>query len=228
MNRHTHTDMASEDAGVPARVRSARERAYEGIRAGILNGDYPSGSFVEESVACEVTGVSRSPVREALNRLAAEGYLELHPRRGAMVRPLSAGALRDLYEVRLMIETHAARLTCRNRREIPAQLAELCAAHEATAPDDLLNCVEINRMFHRTLVAIAGNSVLVQVFDSLQAPLTRLAMLSLRRGLGKTDVIEREHREMLEALTAHDEERALDVIHRHLKLMPHLIEALPI
>ena len=175
-----------------------------------------------------MTGVSRSPVREALNRLAAEGYLELHPRRGAMVCPLSAGKLRELYEVRLMIETHAARQTCRQQREIPGQLSELCDAHEATAADDLLNCVEINRMFHRTLVASAGNVVLVQVFDGLQAPLTRLAMLSLKRGLGKNEVIEHEHREILEALTAHDEERALEVLNRHLKLMPRLIEALPV
>ena len=59
---------------------SARDRAYQGVRAGILKGDFPPGSFIEEAMACEVTGVSRSPVREALNRLAAEGYLELHRR----------------------------------------------------------------------------------------------------------------------------------------------------
>lgn len=208
------------------RTPSARERAYEGIRAGLLKGDFPPGSFIEESVACEMTGVSRSPVREALNRLAAEGFLELHPRRGAMVRGLSATELRDLYEVRVMVETHAARKICRERREVPADLTALCEAHEATSPDDLLGCVEINRLFHQSLVAAAGNTVLVQVFDGLQAPLSRVAMLSLQQGVGKTEIIESEHRQMIKALTAHDETRAVELIQRHLDLMPRLLPAL--
>ncbi|MBN9887981.1 GntR family transcriptional regulator [Salipiger abyssi] len=206
---------------------SARERAYQGIRAHILTGAVSPGGFIEEAVACEVTGVSRSPVREALNRLAAEGYLELHPRRGAMVRPVSAAELRDLYEVRLMVETHAVRRICRDRRPLPAALTELCELHEATSAADLLACAEINRLFHQTLVAAAGNTVLVQVFDGLQAPLLRVAMLSLQQGVGKTDIIEAEHREMIDALTAHDEARALDVVLRHLNLMPRLTAALP-
>ena len=207
-------------------VISARDRAYQGIRAGILKGDFPPGSFIEEAMACEVTGVSRSPVREALNRLAAEGYLELHRRRGAMVRRLSATELRDLYEVRLMVETHAVRKICRDRRTLPPELLRLCEAHEAMPAEDLLGCVEINRLFHQALVAAAGNRVLVDVFDGLQAPLSRVAMVSLQQGFGKTEVIEDEHREMIAALSVHDEARALAVVERHLALMPRLQSAL--
>lgn len=201
---------------------SARDRAYQGVRAGILKGDFPPGSFIEEAVACEVTGVSRSPVREALNRLAAEGYLELHRRRGAMVCRLSATELRDLYEVRLMVETHAVRKICREGRTLPPELLRLCDAHEAMPAEDLLGCVEINRLFHQALVASAGNRVLVDVFDGLQAPLSRVAMVSLQQGFGKTEVIEEEHREMIAALSVHDEARALAVVERHLALMPRL------
>ena len=207
-------------------VVSARDRAYQGIRAGILKGDFPPGSFIEEAMACEVTGVSRSPVREALNRLAAEGYLELHRRRGAMVRRLSATELRDLYEVRLMVETHAVRKICRESRTLPPELLRLCEAHEAMPAEDLLGCVEINRLFHQALVAAAGNRVLVDVFDGLQAPLSRVAMVSLQQGFGKTEVIEDEHREMIAALSVHDEARALAVVERHLALMPRLQSAL--
>ena len=205
---------------------SARDRAYQGVRAGILKGDFPPGSFIEEAMACEMTGVSRSPVREALNRLAAEGYLELHRRRGAMVRALSATELRDLYEVRLMVETHAVRKICRERRALPEELLRLCEAHEAMPAEDLLGCVEINRLFHQALVAAAGNRVLVDVFDGLQAPLSRVAMVSLQQGFGKTEVIEDEHREMIAALSVHDEARALAVVERHLALMPRLQSAL--
>lgn len=210
----------------PPRAPSARDRAYAGIRAGILKGDFQPGAFIEEAAACELTGVSRSPVREALNQLAAEGYLDLRPRRGAMVRGLSAAELGDLHEVRLMVEIHAARKICRERRVLPAELIQLCQTHEETSPDDLLGCVEINRLFHQALVAAAGNAMLVQVFDGLQAPLARVAMLSLQRGVGKTSIIEIEHREMIDALSAHDEERAIAVIRRHLDLMPRLTPAL--
>ncbi|RMC37293.1 GntR family transcriptional regulator [Paracoccus alkanivorans] len=205
---------------------TARQRAYDGIRAGILKGAFPPGSFIEEAMACEATGVSRSPVREALNRLAAEGFLELHPRRGAMVRTLSAAELRDLHEVRQMIESQAIRLICRNRRPVPAQMSELCDTHEATSAGDLLACVEINRLFHQALVAAAGNTVLTQVFDSLQANLTRVAMLSLQLGIGKTRQIEQEHRALIAALQVFDETRAMEILAAHLKPMPRLMGSL--
>lgn len=201
---------------------SARERAYQAIRAGILNGDFAPGQFIEEALACELAGVSRSPVREALNRLAAEGFLELHPRRGALVRMLSATEIRDLFEVRLMVESHAVSRICREGRVIHDELAEICAQHEAVSATDMLACAELNRRFHQALVATAGNVVLLQVFDSLEANLTRIAMLSLQSGLGKTDTIEREHRALIDALRHHDEAAALALLERHLQPLPRL------
>ncbi|MCB1384762.1 MAG: GntR family transcriptional regulator [Nitratireductor sp.] len=229
MTGQTHGPLPEAGAGRfgEGRMLSARERAYDGIHSGILNGDFPPGAFIEEAVACEVTGVSRTPVREALNRLAAEGYLELHPRRGAMVRPLSGAELRDLYEVRDLIESHAVRAICRDGRPVPPEMASLCDAHEALPAEEHLRHVEINRLFHRALVAGAGNTVLLQVFDGLQANLTRVAMLSLRQGVGRNEVIEHEHRALIAALEAHDEAHALSVLDRHLKLMPRLMAALP-
>ena len=79
----------------------------------------------------------------------------LHPRRGAMVLPLSADELRDLHEVRLMVEVHAAQKICAEARPLPPELTELCDLHEATPASDLLGCVEINRLFHQALVAAA-------------------------------------------------------------------------
>ncbi|OYX43965.1 MAG: GntR family transcriptional regulator [Rhodobacterales bacterium 32-67-9] len=228
MNRQVHGAPTGTGTGATVgKVLSARERAYDGIRGRILSGDFRPGAFIEESVACEATGVSRTPVREALNRLAAEGYLDLHPRRGAMVKPLSAAELRDLYEVRDLVESHAVRAICRGRRPVPAEMAALCDAHEATPAGDLLGHVEINRLFHRALVAGSGNTVLLQVFDGLQANLTRVAMLSLQRGVGRNDVIEHEHRALIAALETHDESHALEVLDRHLKLMPRLMASLP-
>lgn len=74
-------------------AKSARQRAYDGVRAGILRGDFPPGRFIEKTAATKAIGVSRTPVREALSRLGPEGYLVLHQRRGAMVNPISIDKL---------------------------------------------------------------------------------------------------------------------------------------
>lgn len=216
--------MITKDETQPA--GSARERAYQAVRTGILTGTFAPGQFIEEALACELAGVSRSPVREALNRLAAEGFLELHPRRGALVRALSATEVRDLFEVRLMVESHAVSRICRDGRAIPEEMAAICTRHEAVSASDLLACTELNRQFHQALVAAAGNIVLLQVFNSLEANLTRIAMLSLQSGLGKTETIEREHRALIDALMRHDETAALGVLERHLRPLPQLSQAL--
>ncbi|MGB3554535.1 MAG: GntR family transcriptional regulator [Jannaschia sp.] len=212
MNKHIQPD---RDPALPE--PSARDRAYEGIRAGILRGTFRPGTFIEEVAASAETGVSRSPVREALNRLAAEGFLELYPRRGALVRPLAPSEVGDLHEVRLMLEQRAVMRICDTRRAVPSDLIDLCDAYAVDSTTDHLEHVRLNWLFHRTLVAASGNDVLLQVFDNLEANLTRVAMLSLQLGVGDTDVIAREHAELIRALIAHDKAGALAVLERHLE-----------
>ena len=206
-------------------VKSARQQAYDGLRAGILRGDFPQGEFIEEAMATKVTGVSRTPVREALNRLAAEGFLVLHPRRGAMVKPISTNEVFDLYDVRLMVESHAVRRICRDKLAVPLLLFDICDQHDAIVEGDHLAFADLNHRFHETVVAAARNAVLCQVFENLRANLTRVAMLSFQLGVRKT----REgtmHRTLVEALAAHDEATALAVTTEHLGSMPRVVSSL--
>ncbi len=215
----------TETAPPAPRGRSARQRAYEGLRAGILHGDFAPGAFIEESVVCEATGVSRTPVREALSQLAAEGFLVLHPRRGAMVKTISANELVDLYDVRLMVESHAARKICREHRPIPQLLHDLCDEHDRIPEGDNLAFADLNHRFHECIVAAAGNAVLSQVFENLRANLTRVAMLSF--GVGVDKVHEGTmHRALAAALADYDEARALEVTSEHLSRMPRLVASL--
>lgn len=206
--------------------RSASQHAYERLRSGILMGEFVPGAFIEESVACAATGVSRTPVREALARLGAEGFLELHPRRGAMVKPISTDELFDLYDVRLMLETHAVRRICRDKRPVPESLDEMCDIHDEIEEGNHLAFADLNHRFHETIVAASGNKVLLQVFQNLRANLTRVAMLSFQLGVPKL----REgamHRALVKALRAHDEAAAMEVTERHLSRMPRLVASLP-
>ncbi|MEP3275583.1 MAG: GntR family transcriptional regulator [Stappiaceae bacterium] len=206
-------------------IATARDRAYDGLRAGILSGSFPPGEFIEEATATKATGVSRTPVREALSRLAAEGFLVLHPRRGAMVKQISANELFDLYDVRLMVESHAVRRICQEKRPVPKLLFDLCDEHEEITMTDHLAFTDLNHRFHETIVAAAGNAVLCQVFENLRANLTRVAMLSFQMGVRK----KREglmHRSLAEALASHDEAKALEITTEHLSRMPRVVASL--
>ena len=205
--------------------QSARQRAYEGLRAAILRGEFEPGTFIEEAVACEATGVSRTPVREALSWLAAEGYIDLHRRRGAMLKPISADELFDLYEVRHMVESRAVRRICLEKRPIPTVLHEICETHDKIEEGDHLAFAELNRLFHEAIVAASGNKVLLQVFENLRANLTRVAMLSFRLGVRRTSE-GGQHRGLVEALEAHDVDLALQRVDILLSRMPRLLASL--
>lgn len=223
MNQATFTNERPKKPEAPS---SAGQRAYRRLRDGILTEEFPPGAFIEEAVACAATGVSRTPVREALARLGAEGFLDLHPRRGAMVKPISTDELFDLYDVRLMVETHAVRRICQDKRPIPPQLHEMCAMHDEIAEGDHLAFADLNHLFHETIIAAAGNKVLLQVFQNLRANLTRVAMLSFRLGVPKL----REgamHRALVDALQAYDEQAAVTLTEQHLSRMPRLVASLP-
>jgi DNA-binding GntR family transcriptional regulator len=160
-------------------AKSARQRA------GILRGDFPLGKFIEKTEATKAIGVSRTPVREALSSLGPEGYLVLHQQRGAMVKPVSIDKLFDLYDVRLMVKTHAARRIFRYKKPIPQRLFDLCNEHEE--------------------IAVGGDSL---AFGNLRANLSRVAMLPFQLGVPKTRGGETRLR-LVKALAAHDEAVAL-------------------
>ncbi len=206
--------------------RSARQIAYDGLRAGILRGDYAPGAFIEEASACAATGVSRTPVREALARLGAEGFLVLHPRRGAMVKPITTEELTDLHEVRLMVESHAVRRICESQLPVPEALHQICAAHDEIPEGDHLAFTELNHRFHEAVIAAAGNQVLIQVFGNLRANLMRAAMVSFQMGVVRSTE-SGQHRALVAALQAHDTAAALEVVERHLSRMPRLVSAMP-
>lgn len=221
MDRSMTLDVSSTSVG------SAKDRAYARIRQGILVGEFPAGAFIEESHACTLANVSRTPVREALNLLAAEGFIEQLPRRGAMVRQVTSQELCDLYEVRKLIEGHAATLICSKEQKTPAVMWRLYEEMEALSADDLLSHVELNGRFHHALVANCGNPMLTQIFDGLNAKLTRVAMSALTLDQARRTVIQAEHLALIEALDAGDAAAAQRILGTHLKVLPQQLAGLP-
>jgi len=195
---------------------SVKTRTYDYIRNSILRGTFPSGPFVEEGTVANEIGVSRTPIREAFNKLSAEGFVELIPRRGARVRAISPSEMHQFFETRIVLETYAARRVCAIRPPIPkrvdelvsemARLTQFIMAHEIA---------ELDRELHRIIVALSGNDVLLELYDALQFR-HLLACASIPIDEKLLSVVLEEHKQLVEALKSYDEEALLKILSQHL------------
>jgi DNA-binding GntR family transcriptional regulator len=146
-----------------------------GIRAMLLEGEIPPGARIPERELCERLRISRTPLREALKVLAAEGLVQLLPNRGARAARLTDRDLRDLFEVCQGLEALAGELACERIGE--TQLAEIETAHADMARHhrerDLARYYRCNRFIHEAIVAAADNPVLSGLYESVTARIRR-------------------------------------------------------
>ncbi|TCC00226.1 GntR family transcriptional regulator [Micromonospora zingiberis] len=184
---------------------SAAERAYRHLKRAILEQVHPGGSLVSEGEIAEATGVSRTPVREALLRLETEGLVRLYPKRGALILPVSAREITDVIEARRLVEVHAAEQVWPRRAEIradlAARLAEMRAAHAA---GDLTALMAADRAFHATVVDAAGNEILAELYQRLRDRQLRMGETTFRFSPRWADMALTEHAAQLAALDADD------------------------
>jgi DNA-binding GntR family transcriptional regulator len=165
-------------------------------------------------------GVSPTPVREALMRLAAEGVIRAVPRRGFHVRDPSADEVRDLWQVRRGLETLAAELAVRRLARGEASLDALEALERRLrgAADGMSgrDHLQLNSRFHETLIALAGNRLLATMFASIRVQLIG-ALIKRGRAAPRqrlaADVA--EHRMIVAALRRRDEAAAREAVARH-------------
>ena len=162
--------------------RSMVEAAHGVIKKRILTLEYPGGfQALEEELATDL-GMSRTPVREALIRLENEGFVELIPRRGMRVRPLSAQDITEIYEVLTYLEVAAVEMLAR-RRMSEHELAKLEKAvarmDQALEEDNYSAWGEADTEFHRLLVELCGNSRLTRVALNFQEQGVRIRMVTL-------------------------------------------------
>lgn len=206
----------------------ARERVYQYVFEQILLGHFAGGSFIEEEQISSAMGVSRTPVREAFHRLEAERFIDLLPRRGALVRQVTAQELADLYETRRVVEGYSIARICQNKLEIPAEMADLLQQMwRIEGSDNHLEHVLLDRLFHRALVAAPGNTILAEAYDSLRSRQLRVATAAMALNPQRIRRILTEHSDLLDALVAHDETRARDVLSAHLQPVIDVVSQLP-
>ena len=202
----------------PLETRSLADLAHEQLRTMILSGRLgPRQELRQELLAGEL-GISRTPLREALNRLASEGLVEFRPRRSAVVAEATRADAEADYEARRIIEPAAARLAAARRD--PEALAALNAAlHMADETgDDPERRFEASRAFHQALVAAAGNRHLARFADELWSG--RLAPYAHARQAGVPDRLRRdreEHAAIAKLVACGDGEGTARAVESHLE-----------
>ncbi len=211
-----------------AKAPPAWERVYAYVHALITDGQVAAGQFLEEEQVCAAVGVSRTPVRDAFHRLEADRFIDLLPRRGAVVRTVTATELVQLYETRSVIEAHVMRRIAAEHLRLPETIDPLLA--RLSAPDtwdDVRFQAEGNFTFHRTLVAMLGNEVMLGVFDGLQRRQQRVAMGAIAADRARLALIHEQHTSLIAALRAGDAEAAVQVLQTHLEPSFEVISRLP-
>jgi DNA-binding GntR family transcriptional regulator len=185
------------------------ERAFERLRTMIVRGKLQPGAQLIETELCDLLQVSRTPLREALKLLAAQGLVELRQNRSARITPLRIDAIRDLFETmsnveRLAAESAAARITDAGLAELRQLQDEIQKFGEA---GDLDGYFAANQKIHSAIAVAASNTVLLEIHELLfpRAERARFFALSSRRRWQES--IE-EHRAILEALEARQAETA--------------------
>jgi DNA-binding GntR family transcriptional regulator len=147
-------------------VDSVVDLAYERIRELVLEGDIAPGARLAQVELAERLGISRTPVREALRRLSAEGLVDSHPNRGFWVAELSLDAVLRRLEVRLLLEPGIARLAAERRSERHlAELERAIAREEKARTGSAAH--DASREFHFVLARATGNDEHVRILDSL-------------------------------------------------------------
>ena len=199
-------------------VATKSERAYARVREMVLTGELEPGAVLNQAVLARQIGISTTPLREALRRLAQQGLVELGAHRDARVAPLDAAEARDLVELRQDLDPLAAGLAAQRRTaadlaEIADSLARLESLPEDPSPAQLAG----HRRFHAALYRASHNAVLVETLDGLWDKTDRYRRHALRAGRSDEEVAQRaeEHRLLVEAVSDRDAAVATELMRRH-------------
>ncbi len=191
----------------------------DGLRTLINEGDLLPGTRVPERALCARFKVSRTPLRECLKVLAAEGLVELLPNRGARIATLGDEHLTHLFEVIAALEAEGGRLAC--QRIGAADLAEIQGLHHRMHAHflrgELPGYFALNQAIHTAILGASANPVLVATYNALAGRITRARYMSNRMRPDRWQSAMDEHGAILEALLARDGARLGALLSQHLQ-----------
>lgn len=197
-------------------AESLAEKAYVAIRRLIVALELGPGSVINERELVEQLGIGRTPVREALRRLAHEGLVEVYPRRGMFVTDVDVRKLAFVSEVRVALEPEAARLAAERATDPErAELQELLDELDAAGADDHA-LMALDERIHRAVYRCARNDLLATTLEQYYVLALRIWTIALDRQHELNDAVQ-GHRALLEAIHDGDGERAAATMRAHVE-----------
>ena len=201
------------------RIVTIRDQVYQILRDEICSGKYPPGSWLQEQELTEHLGVSRSPVRESLRRLVADGLLVEIPNKGVFVKEFTQRDIDEIFDMRLMLESYAirksrGRMTSARLKKLVELLDKLERTHGA---GDLVAYTRTDELLHNRIVELGENSLVISTYDRVRSMIRQFRVLSLTSHKRFAESLE-EHRKLVHLLAVGDVEAACAVNTYHLQM----------
>lgn len=211
---HSHEPVGSKEE------TSLHDETLSRLRDHIVEGNIPDGGRILERELCELLGISRTPLREALKVLASEGIVELLPNRGARVRALSERDLHELFDLMGGLEALSGRLACENITD--AEIAEIEQLHHEMygfyLRKDMHNYFRANQAIHQKILAASRNHTLQSTYATLAGRIRRVRYsANFAREKERWGEAMREHELMLDALRRRAGSELSEILFHHLR-----------
>lgn len=215
----TPTPHSPRPAGEAERGRpSLRAQAYQSLKHQIITCVLRPGEYVNEARISELLNMGRTPVHQALDRLMVEGMVDIMPRKGVRVRPISLQDLTQITEVRLLNEPYCARLAALHAGDAErAALGDIvCRSEPVVRARDTARMITCDREFHAAIVAAARNDVLEDILLKLHDRSLRFWFISLT-AREQPDAVMREHQRIVDAIQARRPDAADAAMRAHIE-----------
>jgi len=199
-----------------ARAADSAGQIYDRVKSMAMTFEIRPGERVNEVEIAKSLNVSRTPLREALNRLMVEGFLTRAPNRGFIGRPLDAKQVFDLYELRRALETSIVAIACERAND--DDLAELerfvKASKDRPEDTDAASLLALDEQFHERLAALTRNEEMVRAVKSINARIHYFRWIDMKNG--RRRYTQQEHLKIVKALKARDASAAQELVQGHI------------
>jgi DNA-binding GntR family transcriptional regulator len=197
---------------------AGRDKVYEYLKNVVLTDPELQGGFISEQDIADRVGVSRTPVREALLMLAGEELVQLVPKRGAYIATLSGKELRELIELRGVLERFAAEKSLSGAVVPLAEMRDTLAKQAALdEPHQGKQFIDLDADFHRLLIRASDNAMLIKTYEALRARQVRAGLVALFAIPRRQAAVIAEHQAIVDALASGDLPATLTAIDDHLQ-----------
>lgn len=198
--------------------QSLRDLAYEAIKYRIITCSFKPGEYVNEARVAAILGLGRTPVHQAIDRLMLEGMVQVIPRKGVIVKPVSLDEVMQIIEARFIVEPQGVRLAAERADENDiAALADILArAQQWTAVRNVEQMMLLDREFHLVLVRAARNDVIADILRKLHERSLRFWFISLT-DIGHHGAVQQEHQAILKAVRDRDLDATEAAMRQHIE-----------